>query len=95
MEPIQGGKIARPPDPVRAIWKGSPPSRTVSALALQWVWDHPEVAVALSGMSTMQQVEENVASADRSRSDRLDANELALIDRLREAYRGIEPAPAA
>ena len=95
MEPIQGGKIARPPDPVRAIWEGAPPGRTVSALALQWVWDHPEVAVALSGMSTMQQVEENVASAERSRSDPLDANELALIDRLREAYRGIEPTPAA
>ena len=95
MEPIQGGKIARPPDPVRAIWDATPPARTVSALALQWVWDHPEVAVALSGMSTMQQVEENVASAERSRSDRLGANELALIDRLREAYRGIEPTPAA
>ena len=26
MEPIQGGKIARPPDPVRAIWDDAPPS---------------------------------------------------------------------
>ena len=49
MEPIQGGKIAAP-DPVRDL-EDAPPSRTVSALALQWVWAHPEVAVALSGMT--------------------------------------------
>jgi predicted aldo/keto reductase-like oxidoreductase len=95
MEPIQGGKIARPPDPVRAIWEGTPPTRTVSALALQWVWDHPEVAVALSGMSMMQQVEENVACADASRDNPLNEDELALIGRVQEVYRQLEPEPAA
>ncbi len=86
MEPIQGGKIARPPDPVRAIWEGAPPGRTVSALALQWVWDHPEVAVALSGMSTMQQVEENVACADAANTAPLTEDEQALLRRIRQAY---------
>ena len=86
MEPIQGGKIARPPDPVRAIWEGAASSRTVSTLALQWVWDHPEVAVALSGMSTMRQVEENVASADGANTAPLSEDERALIRRIRQAY---------
>jgi uncharacterized protein len=95
MEPIQGGKIARPPDPVRAVWDATPPARSVSALALQWVWDHPEVALALSGMSTMQQVEENVACADASRDNPLNEDELALIGRVQEAYRQLEPEPAA
>jgi len=86
MEPIQGGKIARPPDPVRAIWDGAPPGRSVSALALQWVWDHPEVAVTLSGMSTIQQVEENVACADTANRAPLNEDEQALIRRIRQAY---------
>jgi hypothetical protein len=71
---------------VRAIWDGAEPSRTASALALQWVWDHPEVAVALSGMSTMRQVEENVASADGANTTPLSEDEQALIRRIRQAY---------
>jgi uncharacterized protein len=85
MEPIQGGKIARPPDPVRAIWEGAPPGRSIPALALQWVWDHPEVAVALSGMSSMRQVEENVASAEAASTAPLTEGERALIRSIRQA----------
>lgn len=89
MEPVQGGKIAQPPPVVQEVWRGAAGGRAPAALALQWVWDHPEVAVALSGMSTMQQVVENVASAERSAAERLTADELALLARVREAYRGL------
>jgi len=89
MEPVQGGKIAQPPPAVQEVWHSAAGGRAPAALALQWVWDHPEVAVALSGMSTMQQVVENVAGAEQSAAERLTADELALLDRVREAYRGL------
>ncbi len=89
MEPVQGGKIAQPPQAVQDVWNCASGGRTPSALALQWVWDHPEVAVALSGMSTMRQAEENVASAERSHTDGITGDERALLDRVREAYRGL------
>ncbi len=89
MEPVQGGKIAQPPPAVQEVWNRTAGGRTPSALALQWVWDHPEVAVALSGMGTMQQVEQNIASAERSRIDGITPDELALLDRVREAYRSL------
>ncbi len=41
----------------------------------------------LSGMSTLQQVEENLVYAERSRPGLLSAEELALVDRVRDVYR--------
>jgi hypothetical protein len=60
---------------------------------LQWIWNQPEVSVVLSGMSTMEQVEQNLASADRSGVGTLTADELALVDQVREAYRSLCAVP--
>jgi len=88
MEPIAGGMLAVPPPPeIQAIWNESEIKRTPAEWALQWVWNHPEVSVALSGMSTMEQVVENIKSADRSGPNILTEKELELISRVREKYR--------
>ena len=87
MEPIAGGLLAIPPPPeIQAIWDEAEIKRTPAEWALQWVWNHPEVSVALSGMSTMQQVIENVEAADRSGPNTLTEKELQIISRVREKY---------
>lgn len=92
MEPLRGGKLAaEPPPPVRAIWDAAPVRRTPADRALQWVWNHPEVAVALSGMNSLQQVQENLASAERAAAHALSPDELAAYDRVVEAYRKVYP----
>jgi len=93
MEPIRGGQLAKPRGPVAEVWKTAARKRSPAAWALLWVWNHPEVSVVLSGMSTMEQVVENVALADTARPDVLGPEELALIDRAREAYKGLVPIP--
>jgi predicted aldo/keto reductase-like oxidoreductase len=93
MEPIRGGQLARPRGPVAEVWESAPLKRSPAAWALLWVWNQPEVAVALSGMSTMEQVVENVALADSARPGMLGPEELAVIDRAREAYKGLVPIP--
>jgi predicted aldo/keto reductase-like oxidoreductase len=93
MEPLLGGKLANPPRAVQALWDSAPARRTPVEWALQWLWNKPEVSVALSGMSTMQQVVENVDSASRSGVDLLSEDELALIARVRERYGELCPIP--
>ena len=91
MEPLLGGRLVNPPEPIQAIWDESPVRRSAADWALQWLWNQPEVSVVLSGMSTFWQVEENLASADRSAIGSLNAEELALVGRVRQKYKELCP----
>jgi len=93
MEPLLGGRLVNPPQPIQDLWNTAAKKRTPADWALQWLWNQPEVSVVLSGMSTMQQVKENVASADASGIGILTEEELALIARVREKYRELCPIP--
>ena len=83
MEPLLGGCLARPPRPVMELFEAAGTGRTPAGLALQWLWDQPEVSVVLSGMSEMSQVEENLIIAAASGAKPLTAEELTLVEEVR------------
>jgi predicted aldo/keto reductase-like oxidoreductase len=93
MEPILGGRLVNPPPPIQDLWDTAANKRTPADWALQWLWNQPAVSVVLSGMSTMQHVEENVASADASGVGTLTEEDLALIGRVRAKYEEMCPIP--
>jgi predicted aldo/keto reductase-like oxidoreductase len=93
MEPLFGGALANPPPSVRAIWDAAGGDRRPADVALRWLWNKPEVSLVLSGMSTLEQVQENLASAERSGVGRLTADEARLIDRVRAEYKRLSPIP--
>ena len=94
MEPLRGGALTQPaPEPVAELWASAPVKRSQADWGLQWLWNQPEVSLVLSGMSTMRHVEENLASADRSGVGTFTADELDLVDKVREAYRDLMPIP--
>ena len=94
MEPIRGGALARKPlETVAKIWAEVPIKRTLAEWALQWVWNQPEVSTVLSGMSTMDQVVENIASADRSGINILTQEELSLVERVQQEIKKRSPIP--
>jgi hypothetical protein len=93
MEPLLGGKLVNPPAPVQEIWDTAAGKRAPADWALQWLWNQPEVSVVLSGMSTLEQVEQNVSSATTARVNALTAQELALFDQVRAQYNDLSPIP--
>lgn len=87
MEPLRGGKLTKTPPPeIESTWDESPVKRTPAEWAFQWAANFPEVAVILSGMSTMEQVEDNLRIFDAVKPNALSPKELALIDRVKDLY---------
>jgi predicted aldo/keto reductase-like oxidoreductase len=87
MEPLRGGMLTGPiPGEVQTIWDSAEIRRSPAEWALRWVWNRPELSVALSGMTTMEHVTENVRLCDEGYPDSLNEKELSLIHRVKDTY---------
>jgi predicted aldo/keto reductase-like oxidoreductase len=97
MEPLRGGRLAKspPPKPVVDVIARARRKMTNVAWALNWVWNQPEISVALSGMSTMQQVVDNVKIAGKSRPGFFSPADLRVIARIKAAYKSLSPIPCS
>ena len=60
MEPIKGGSLAVVSEDIREMLDELDPKASTASFALRWVGSLPGVKVILSGMSTMEQVEDNI-----------------------------------
>jgi predicted aldo/keto reductase-like oxidoreductase len=89
-EPLKGGRLTEKiPETVAGIWAGEAPA----GWGLRWVWNHPEVSTVVCDMSTLAQVEGNIVLAESAKADSLTVAEELLINRVRDAYRGLRPIP--
>lgn len=87
MEPLAGGLLAvKPPTEIQREWDKTGIKRPPADWGLQWVWNQPEVTCLLSGMNSMTQVQENLASADTSGPNKLTEPELNALTRSRELF---------
>ena len=65
MEPVKGGMLATPPAPVEQILKASDPQASNASWAIRFAADLDGVVTVLSGMSSLEQMEDNLACMKR------------------------------
>jgi predicted aldo/keto reductase-like oxidoreductase len=91
-EPLKGGRLVnRLPGTVAAVWGDATKERSLAEWGLRWVWHHPEVAVAVSDVSTLEQLKKNIALADTAAADSFSVSEQLLVNRVRDAYQALQP----
>jgi len=89
MEPLRGGKLAvNLPAAVQKVFDDTDKDRTPAEWALRWVWNHPEVSLLLSGMNSMEQVVENIKTAQNAKENCFTDKENLLIKQVTNIFRG-------
>lgn len=86
MEPLRGGRLVQniPPE-IQDLWNGAEVKRTPVEWALQYLWNRNDVDCVFSGMTSLEQVKENVKIA--SCEDIISENDQELIREVARTYR--------
>ena len=86
MEGLLGGRLAKAPDNVQALYDAFPVKRSPVEWAFRWLCNHPEVATVLSGCNEAEQIDDNLRIFDTVEPGIMSDAELKLIDDVRAAY---------
>ena len=90
MEPAKGGKLACLDDECAEILKAIRPDKSLASWAFRYVGSLPGIATILSGMSTAEQMEDNINTFKDF--EPLSEEELAAIDKVKEIMNRVELA---
>jgi predicted aldo/keto reductase-like oxidoreductase len=87
MEPLLGGKLTGGlPRAAREAFRKADPARSPADWGLSWLWDQSELTVTLSGMSSMEQLNENISLAEKARAGAMTAADLAVFDEVKRIF---------
>ncbi len=87
MEPLRGGKLVKPvPEEIAKLWQKNHQDYSSQELAMRWVWNLSGCTTLLSGMSSLEQLKENIAMAETFHADALGDEEINLYKKARRMY---------
>jgi predicted aldo/keto reductase-like oxidoreductase len=91
MEPVRGGTLAKLCDEAIRIFTEADPNASAASWAIRYAASLPFVQVVLSGMTTLEQVKDNIRTMSPFKS--LSPEEYQVIEKALAAYRGAAPVP--
>lgn len=84
MEPLRGGRLVNLlPESAKAIIAQDQKHRSAAELAFRWLWNQPEVTCILSGMNSIEMVEENVRTTSQVCIGEFDDYDNQLIEKVK------------
>ena len=88
MEPLRGGKLVNQlPEEALTLMKDSERAYSAAEWGLRWLWDQPEVTCILSGMNSMEMVEENIRIASEVEAGQFTDSDFELIENVKSIIR--------
>ena len=91
MEPLRGGAIVNSmPKKAKEIFEQANSARTLADWGLRWVYNHKEVLCVLSGMSSKEQLEQNIETTKNAFVDSLTQDDFAVYDNALEVFNSID-----
>ena len=84
MEPLRGGKLVNLPVKAKRELSESGKGYTAAELGLRWLWNQTGVTVVLSGMNSLEMVDENIRIASDAVPGSFDDSDFALVESVKK-----------
>ncbi|MCR5083122.1 MAG: aldo/keto reductase [Parasporobacterium sp.] len=83
MEPLRGGKLVNLPTKAKELLKANEKKYTAPELGLRWLWDQEGVTCVLSGMNSLEMVDENIRIASSANVGDFDKSDFELVEKVK------------
>ncbi len=84
MEPLRGGKLVDLlPEKAKKLIANNPKGFSAAEWAFRWLWNQPEVTCVLSGMNSIDMVEENVRIASEVTINEFTSQDFEMIEQIK------------
>ncbi len=91
MEPLRGGYLANVPTAVKKVFDET--GKSPVEWGLDYLWNMPEVSIVLSGMSTEEQIADNLAYAARSSAGMFSEEDNKVIEKVQGIFASYDTIP--
>ena len=82
MEPVKGGSLAKVSDDIMGVFESVRPGKSAASFALRFVASLPNILTVLSGMTTMEQVDDNLDTF--TNFEPMTEDEYKAVDKVKE-----------
>ena len=87
MEPLRGGKLVNLPDNAARKLTASGSGMSAAELGLRWLWNQPGVTCVLSGMNSIEMLQENVRIAGEAAVGSFTEEDDQLVEEIKACIR--------